>query len=62
VNFADDERNPPQLGVLEREVARVAHGEFVLVPAGERTRGHASLIDAALWKQYIARLLARDAR
>ncbi len=59
VNFADDERNPPQLGILEREMARVTHGEFVLVPAGERTRGHASLIDAQLWKRYIPDLLAR---
>jgi homoserine O-acetyltransferase len=59
VNFADDERNPPQLQVMEREIARVQHGRYVLVPASERTRGHASLGDAALWKEYLVDLLAR---
>jgi homoserine O-acetyltransferase/O-succinyltransferase len=61
VNFADDQRNPPELGILEREIARVPQGRFVLVPAGERTRGHASLADAALWKDYLVELLARSA-
>ena len=33
VNFADDERNPAALGVMEREIARVAGGQSVLIPA-----------------------------
>ena len=59
VNFADDERNPPQLQVMEREIARVPHGRYVLIPASDRTRGHASLGDATLWKQYLVELLTR---
>ena len=61
VNFEDDERNPPELGILEREIARVPQGRFVLIPASDRTRGHASLADAALWKNYLVELLARSA-
>ena len=60
VNFADDERNPPELGILEREMPRVPNGRFVLVPASDRTRGHASLAYAALWKDYLVELLARS--
>ena len=60
VNFEDDERNPPDLGIMEREIARVPQGRFVLIPASDRTRGHASLADAALWKDYLVELLARS--
>ncbi len=47
---------------MEREMGKVAGGQYVLVPASDRTRGHASLNDAALWKDYIVELLARSAR
>ena len=62
VNFEDDERNPIALGVMEREIGRVAGGQYVLIPASERTRGHASVNDATLWKDYLVGLLARSAR
>jgi homoserine O-acetyltransferase/O-succinyltransferase len=58
VNFADDELNPPELGIMEREVPRVKNGRFVVVPAGDKTRGHMSLTQAVLWKGYVAELLA----
>jgi homoserine O-acetyltransferase len=41
-------------------MARVPNGRFVLVPASDRTRGHASLANAALWKGYLVDLLARS--
>ena len=62
VNFEDDERNPPELGVMEPAIARVARGKYVLVSASERTRGHVSPADATLWKDYLVELLARSAR
>ena len=62
VNFQDDERNPPELGIMERAIKRVARGKYVLVPAGERTRGHGSFYDAGLWKAELAELLAQTAR
>src|SRR5258708_598935 len=61
VNFADDERNPVALRVMEREIKRVARGKYVLVPASDRTRGHASVNDAALWKDSLVELLVRSA-
>ncbi|HEY7402780.1 MAG TPA: alpha/beta fold hydrolase [Candidatus Angelobacter sp.] len=57
VNFADDELNPPELGVMEREVPKVRNGRFVLVPAGDKTRGHQTLTQAVVWKQYVSELL-----
>ena len=58
VNFEDDERNPPELGIMERAIKRVAQGKYVLVPASERTQGHVSPADATLWKEYLLELPA----
>lgn len=58
VNFADDLINPPELGILERETARVPRGRAVLVPAGPDTRGHGTHTIAATWKEHLAALLA----
>jgi homoserine O-acetyltransferase len=58
VNFADDLVNPPELGILEREIARVPKGRAVVVPFSEKSRGHGSHTVAPLWKQYLAELLA----
>jgi homoserine O-acetyltransferase len=62
VNFADDERYPPELGILEKEIARVPRGRAITVPASDRTRGHASSYDATLWKRYLEELLAQSGR
>ncbi len=62
VNFADDERNTASLGIMERTIARVPRGRYVLVPESDRTRGHASLNNAALWKDYLIELLEHPAR
>src|SRR4029077_8173844 len=40
INAADDERNPAELGLLEREIKRVKNGRPVLIPASENTAGH----------------------
>ena len=57
INSADDERNPPELGILEREIKRVKQGRYVLIPAGPETRGHGTMGLAKLWKQHLAELL-----
>jgi len=62
VNSADDLINPPELGILEREIKRVAHGKAVVIPYSEQTRGHGSHTIAALWKQYLQELLQESAR
>jgi homoserine O-acetyltransferase len=62
VNFADDEINPPELGIMEQQIKRVARGRYVLVPASDRTRGHRSYYITSLWTQYLEELLAQSAR
>ena len=57
INSADDERNPPELGIMEREMTRVKRGRYVLIPASAETRGHGTTGDARWWKQYLADLL-----
>jgi homoserine O-acetyltransferase len=57
VNSADDLINPPELGILEREIKRVKRGQAVVIPLSEHTRGHGTHTIAAVWKQYLADLL-----
>lgn len=60
VNSADDLINPPELGVLEREIKRVRHGSAVVLPSSPDTRGHGSHTVALLWKPYLQRLLTES--
>jgi homoserine O-acetyltransferase len=60
VNSADDLINPPELGILEREITRVPRGEAVIIPLGPATRGHGSHTIATLWKAHLAKLLERS--
>src|SRR5262245_38701375 len=57
INSADDERNPPELGVLEREIKRVKNGRVFLIPASEATAGHGTTAQAKFWKDELATLL-----
>ncbi len=57
VNFADDLINPPELGILEREIKRVKRGTAFVIPASPQTRGHGTHTIAAVWKQYLTMLL-----
>jgi homoserine O-acetyltransferase/O-succinyltransferase len=58
INSADDQVNPPELGIMERLVPRVAHGRFVLLPISAQTRGHGTHTIAAVWKAPFADFLA----
>src|SRR5438876_8336796 len=57
INSADDLINPPELGILEREMKRVPNGRAVVIPFGDKTRGHGSHTIAALWKDELIKLL-----
>ncbi|PXA73825.1 hypothetical protein DMC25_25885 [Caulobacter sp. D4A] len=59
INSADDFINPPELGIAEREVKRLKRGQFVLLPASEKTKGHGSHTWAVLWKDRLAAFLAQ---
>jgi homoserine O-acetyltransferase len=58
INTADDLINPPELGILEREVKRVAHARAMIIPLSDATRGHGSHTVAKLWSAELVRLLA----
>jgi homoserine O-acetyltransferase/O-succinyltransferase len=58
INSADDLINPPELGLMERLMSRVAHGRYVLVPISSITRGHGTHTVAAAWKAPFADFLA----
>jgi homoserine O-acetyltransferase/O-succinyltransferase len=57
INSADDQINPPELGILEQEIKRVPHGRAIVIPFSDKTRGHGSHTLAALWKNQLADLL-----
>jgi homoserine O-acetyltransferase len=62
INFADDIINPPELGILEREIARVKRGRAVTYPLSDRTAGHGTHTIAAVWKDELGRLLKESER
>jgi homoserine O-acetyltransferase/O-succinyltransferase len=62
INFEDDLINPPELGILEREIRRVVRGKAVLIPRSDRTRGHGTHTLAAVWKYHLIRLLDETER
>ena len=57
VNSADDLINPPELGILEKEITRVPRGRAVVVPFSDKTAGHGTHTIAAVWKAYLVELL-----
>jgi homoserine O-acetyltransferase len=62
VNSADDLINPPELGLIEREIKRVPHARFVMIPLSPDSRGHGSHTVAKLWKDELVKLLAETER
>jgi homoserine O-acetyltransferase len=61
VNSADDQVNPPELGILETEIRRVPRGRAVVLPISDRTRGHGTHSWPALWQEHLAALLRESA-
>lgn len=57
INSADDERNPPELGVLDREIKRIPGGRVLLIPGTPSTAGHGTTGQARYWKDELARVL-----
>jgi homoserine O-acetyltransferase/O-succinyltransferase len=53
INSADDERNPAESGIMERELKRVKNGKLYLIPASDQTRGHGT---TGMAKFYTAQL------
>lgn len=61
INSADDQVNPPELGILERETARIPGARAVVLPITDMTRGHSTHSRPTIWGPYLAQLLAATA-
>jgi homoserine O-acetyltransferase/O-succinyltransferase len=57
INFADDELNPPELGVLEAGIAKIEGARCVTVPASPRTHGHYTSVRPEVWEAYVREYL-----
>lgn len=57
INSADDQVNPPELGLMEKLMPRVRKGRYVLIPISDATRGHGTHTLAAVWQGYLAEFL-----
>jgi homoserine O-acetyltransferase len=58
INFADDELNPPALGVMEPAIAKIPGARYELIPAGPDSNGHLTSVLAKLWKAPLREFLA----
>ena len=57
INAADDERNPPETGLMDRALSRIKNARLLLIPASPQTRGHLTTGNAAFYKQQLQELL-----
>jgi homoserine O-acetyltransferase/O-succinyltransferase len=61
INSADDEVNPPELGIMETEIKKVAKGKYILLPWSEKTSGHGTHSNPTIWGDYLKELLTISA-
>ena len=53
INSADDQVNPPELGIMEAAIANVKRGRYILLPIDDRSRGHGTHTLAGIWKDHL---------
>ena len=59
INSADDERNPPELGIIQKELKRVKSAELFLIPASDQTLGHSTTGQAKWWKDKLSQWMEK---
>lgn len=57
INAADDERNPPQTGLMEAAMKDVKNGRLYMIPASKDTRGHGTTGNAKFWSAQLKAFL-----
>jgi homoserine O-acetyltransferase len=57
INSADDERNPPETGVMMRSMRALQNGQLYLIPASVETRGHGTTGFAKFWGEELRSFL-----
>jgi homoserine O-acetyltransferase/O-succinyltransferase len=53
INSADDERNPPETGLMTQALTHVKNSHLLLIPASAETRGHGTTGLAKFWQQQL---------
>jgi homoserine O-acetyltransferase/O-succinyltransferase len=62
INSADDERNPPELGLLDAAMKRIKNGKALVIPGSPDTAGHGTAARAKAWAPALAEFLAKAPR
>jgi homoserine O-acetyltransferase len=62
INSADDEVNPPELGMMDTLITRDPHGRYVQIPTSPATHGLGTHSLPAIWKGELARLLEESVK
>jgi homoserine O-acetyltransferase len=57
INSADDERNPPETGLMITALKRVKDGKLYLIPASDQTSGHLTTGNAKFYAPQLEELL-----
>ncbi|WP_398479944.1 alpha/beta fold hydrolase [Tardiphaga sp.] len=57
INAADDERNPPETGLMDTAMKRIKQAKLLLIPASAETRGHLTTGSAKFYKKELQELL-----
>jgi len=57
INSADDQVNPPELGLMEKEIKNVKNGKYILLPITDKTSGHGTHSNPKIWGNYLKELL-----
>lgn len=61
INSADDQVNPPELGLMEAEIKKVKNAKYVLLPITDKTTGHGTHSNPTIWSGYLKDLLQLSA-
>jgi homoserine O-acetyltransferase len=60
VNSADDQVNPPELGLMEKNIQLVKKGTYILLPITDLTSGHGTHSNPTIWGKYLEELLIKS--
>ena len=62
INSADDERNPPETGLMQEALNGVPNGKLYLIPASTQTSGHLTTGNAKFYKDRLQEVLQKTPR
>ncbi|HEY2827223.1 MAG TPA: alpha/beta fold hydrolase [Pirellulales bacterium] len=62
INSADDERNPPETGIMLGALKRIKNGRLYLIVASDETSGHLTTGNAKFFSRELTKLLEKTPR